>query len=256
LLNTKALEIEIEDSGNDFCRMTAELTAEFENFVKNDFKLMRNKEDGSSTQKYVDVQMFENVEKDQNVTVIVLKEDKNSSPAPDDLREETPDFIPLTVREKFHVLRIEESFEQERNPDSAKNVVQQNLHPIISTSKCDTKLESGVFEERQKKKLEDPIMFHDDIEVSMLKKKEPPVPPIRSRRSAKDIIESINRSQQLLKLNASFTPKFESKFLCDKPAVSSKSNVLFKLYQQQSESEHQLEALLSDLQNFKGEKHE
>lgn len=64
------------------------------------------------------------------------------------------------------------------------------------------------------------------------------------RRSVKDIIESINRSQKLLKINHDAV---EDK--PEKPIVPSKENVLLKLHRQ-SENEKKINALLDDLQNF------
>lgn len=113
-------------------------------------------------------------------------------------------------------------------------------------------------------KVETPIQFFEDIETFIRKKEhqndediydpeEPPKPPER-RRSVKDIIESINRSQQLLRTS---TPQFEKKynFNCEKfsyhekPIVPPKPNALLK-FQRQAESEKKINELLADLQDF------
>lgn len=102
----------------------------------------------------------------------------------------------------------------------------------------------------RRKSLETPIMFHESIEECVLRNREPPVPPQR-RRSVKDIIESINRSQKLLKPNQSINSKFDSQFQCDgvKPPVPPKTNALF-LLQRQAESEKRINALLADLHDY------
>ena len=112
-------------------------------------------------------------------------------------------------------------------------------------------------------RVENPIKFYDDIETFLRKKEhqldhddfnqnEPPIPPVR-RRSVKDIIESINRSQQLLRVSA---PQFERKFDYDgqklrhnKPVIPPKDKVLLKL-SRQVENEKRVNELLADLQNF------
>lgn len=111
-------------------------------------------------------------------------------------------------------------------------------------------------------RVHEPIKFYEDIETFIRKKdpqseenlEDPPKPPQR-RRSVKDVIESINRNQQLLKCA---TPKFDKRYdnlsqkfsySHEKPAVPSKQMALFKL-QQQAESEKKINALLADLQDF------
>lgn len=113
-------------------------------------------------------------------------------------------------------------------------------------------------------KIEAPIQFFEDIETFIRKKEYqnddeiydpdgPPKPPER-RRSVKDIIESINRSQQLLRTS---TPQFEKKYnfnsekfsYHERPVVPPKPNALLKL-QRQAESEKKINELLADLQDF------
>lgn len=203
-------------------------------------------------------------------------------------REATPDYIPLTVIERFHGLENEseknssnDQQENEKNSQSsstnidkfeniyetdliitemspnqsiaATSVLQkqpsQNISrfreqtpDLIARTKIDNQLNmQGFF------RVEKPIKFYDDIETFIRKKthlseeniinvEEPPKPPER-RRSVKDIIESINRSQQLLKVNRPPSPQFERKSYYEsqtfsnhvKPLVPPKSNALLKL---------------------------
>lgn len=117
---------------------------------------------------------------------------------------------------------------------------------------------------------EKPIQFFEDIETFIRKKEnqndddiydpeDPPKPPER-RRSVKDIIESINRSQQLLRTS---TPQFEKKYnfnsqkfsYHERPVVPPKPNALLK-FQRQAESERKINELLADLQDFSKNNHE
>lgn len=103
---------------------------------------------------------------------------------------------------------------------------------------------------------EKPIQYYEDIETVVRKKSlrisesdnddEVPRPFERTqrRRSVKDIIESINRNQQLLgTVNRSSLPND------GKPIPPSKANVLLKL-QRQYENERRIESLIEDLENF------
>ncbi|KAL7042683.1 hypothetical protein ACKWTF_001245 [Chironomus riparius] len=101
---------------------------------------------------------------------------------------------------------------------------------------------------------------NEDDEVVLRNEDQPPKVPER-RRSVKDIIESINRSQQLLRINQPPSPQLprkkynfgEQKFSYhEKPAVAPKDNVLLKL-QRQAESERRINILLDDLQDFSKE---
>lgn len=103
---------------------------------------------------------------------------------------------------------------------------------------------------------EKPIQYYEDIETVVRKKSlrisesdnddEAPRPFERTqrRRSVKDIIESINRNQQLLgTVNRSSLPND------GKPIPPSKANALLKI-QRQYENERRIESLLEDLENF------
>lgn len=103
---------------------------------------------------------------------------------------------------------------------------------------------------------EKPIQYYEDIETVVRKKSlrisesdnddEAPRPFERTqrRRSVKDIIESINRNQQLLgTVNRSSLPND------GKPIPPSKANALLKL-QRQYENERRIESLIEDLENF------
>lgn len=228
--------------------MTAELTAEFQSFVSYELKLSEDlelRDSLATTESHV-----ENAEPNQdplmiqnNINLVKLPKEEIAEKSDVVWREETPDYIPLTVREKFHVLRIEEDNDIKH---ASQRLVSFKVKADLFIPRDDlNSAENSI----PMKKLENPIIFHDDLEVMLRTKetetREPPIPPAR-RRSVKDIIDSINRSQQLLKLNqSSFEPKFESKFQCDsRPAVPPKS---FKLQQQ---NEEKINALLADLQNF------
>jgi hypothetical protein len=99
---------------------------------------------------------------------------------------------------------------------------------------------------------------HDDEEDEgvILRDDEAPKVPER-RRSVKEIIESINRQQQKLKINHPPSPQLPRKYYYgdqkfsyhEKPALPSKDNVLLKL-QRQAESERKINELLDDLKDF------
>ena len=104
---------------DEFCRLTAELTAEFQSFVNdelpNDGKNLETDDEKNRNQ---DINNNLNGRGDEYVKVVECSEAKSASDAcvedyssireEEIVREETPDYIPLTVREKFHFLRIEE----------------------------------------------------------------------------------------------------------------------------------------------------
>lgn len=233
------------------------------------------------------------------------------TPTPTPSREETPDYIPVPVREKFDVLRIEENDydykepevimeeksivnaqvqevkvikPKERSPSPPKIVEQHVIQPIqtipikeprrdrtpipLARTEIESKLSMQGF-----KRVEKPVTHEDfekcvvyrqssqnDEDVVLRNEDQPPKVPER-RRSVKDIIESINRSQQLLKINQPPSPQLprkkynygEQKFSYhEKPAIAPKDNVLLKL-QRQAESERRINALLDDLQDFSKE---
>lgn len=274
-------------------------------------------------------------------------------------REDTPDFIPMTVREKFHVLRIEETemetksikndatpngfheksqsperkfvgtenpsqpeikiveaplkneeikittenFEKVPSPTASEetqvikvevnkestlpkseptimvenDATTKNLSSLyikdpsppirkreetpipIAKTEIETKLSSQGFI-----KVDKPLKYHSyELEEKFIREmasddsNAPPKPPER-RRSVKDIIESINRNQALLKINQPPTPQFERKFYYEgqkfsyheKPAPPPKENVLRKL-QLGAESEKRINELLADLEDFR-----
>lgn len=187
-------------------------------------------------------------------------------------REETPDYIPLPVREKFHVLKIEENefaepepvAESEKakpeksEPEKAPVISQERLFiredlPEAMSSEMNQKLSSQGFV-----RVERPIEFYEPIETfirraSISEIDEPPKPPER-RRSVKDIIESINRNQKLLKINQNASDNedirsCERYSYQEKPVVPSKRNVNLKL-QRQAEHEKSINRLLDDLNDF------
>jgi len=237
------------------------------------------------------------------------------TPTPTPSREETPDYIPVPVREKFDVLRIEENDydykepkaimeeksiaqvqevkvikPKERSPSPPKIVEEQDIQPIqtkilsqtvpikeprrdrtpipLARTEIESKLSMQGF-----KRVEKPVTHEDfekcvvyrqssqnDEDVVLRNEDQPPKVPER-RRSVKDIIESINRSQQLLKINQPQSPQLprkkynygEQKFSYhEKPAIAPKDNVLLKL-QRHAESERRINALLDDLQDFSKE---
>lgn len=224
------------------------------------------------------------------------------TPTPTPSREETPDFIPLTVREKFHVkLRIEEdenainnnknnnhdiieevSTSKKEEEEIKKEIIPQSptsqlsLKPIRDTTPIPlarTEVEEKLSSQGFRKVTKTEFLKFDEIENVEIRKKnpdedkliiqeengdEPPKPPER-RRSVKEIIESINKQQQKLKINQPpSTPQFERKFYYgepqkfsyhEKPAVPSKENVLLKL-KRQEEHERRINELLDDLQGF------
>jgi hypothetical protein len=76
--------------------------------------------------------------------------------------------------------------------------------------------------------------------------KVPPTPPPR-RRSIKDVIESINRNQQLLKINQT-TPIQSRCYDFDQKGTTSPN--IDKYQKQQAESEQKINEILEDLQNY------
>lgn len=275
------IETKENESINRIDKRIAALTSDFQNFVKDEFDI-ENKNDGGAIEKQLKGKLLitkpednsyhtgnvgkSTFDRDENQNLTKFQENENvgknkkiinSCEHSANEREETPDFIPLTVRENFNVLRIEEDtdknilMEKNQSKETFSTQSSRNITPpsrvreVTPMPKLDT--ESTEYFRMNEK--ETPIVFHDNIELCMLRRN-PPVPPQR-RRSVKDIIESINRSQKLLKLNQTITPKFESKFQCDtRPILPPKGNVLIKL-EQQLENEKRLNALLEDLQNFK-----
>ncbi|XP_070495163.1 uncharacterized protein [Chironomus tepperi] len=240
------------------------------------------------------------------------------TPTPTPSREETPDFIPVPVREKFDVLRIEENENDYKKPEDIKeeksivNVqvqetevikpkekslpppikIQRDIQPIqikvisptppikeprLSRDRTPIPLARTEVESQLSMqgfvKVDKPVKYDEfekcvvyrqssqnDDEVVLRNEDQPPKVPER-RRSVKDIIESINRSQQLLKINQPPSPQLprkkynygEQKFSYhEKPAIAPKDNVLLKL-QRQAESERRINALLDDLQDFSKE---
>lgn len=176
-------------------------------------------------------------------------------------REKTPMRVVISDVEKntSNTSQIDEVSWNSKYPQSYTSSKVREETPIpVAGSEIEEKLTIQGFT-----RVEDPIKFYDDIETFLRKKEqkeddddfnqaEPPVPPIR-RRSVKDIIESINRSQQLLRVSA---PQFERKFdydgqklLQNKPLVPPKDKVLLKL-SRQVENEKKVNELLADLQNF------
>lgn len=210
-------------------------------------------------------------EKTQIVSTVVVTQTL-SSPVPavrrktEIPREETPDYIPTTVREKFHVLKIEENEIPERkvveeNATKIEAIPQEKLHireetlTTTSTNEIGQKLSSQGFV-----RVEQPIEFYEPIETfirrtSISETDKPQVP--ERRRSVKDIIESINRNQKLLKINQA-APEHEENSerysYRDKPPVPTKPLNLQKQvnlkFQRQAEHEKSINQLLDDLNDF------
>lgn len=242
------------------------------------------------------------------------------TPTPTPSREETPDYIPVPVREKFDVLRIDENENDYKKPEDIKEeksivniqvqetkvikpkersmsppiLIEREIQPIqtkivnhsppikeprvsrdrtpipLARTEIETKLTSQGFV-----KVDKPVKYDEfekcvvyrrspsqnDEDVVLRNEDQPPKVPER-RRSVKDIIESINRSQQLLRINQPPSPQLprkkynyggDQKFSYhEKPAIASKDNVLLKL-QRQAESERRINLLLDDLQDFSKE---
>lgn len=165
------------------------------------------------------------------------------------------------------VQQEEISAQASASPEPMRKLSQPNIKEA-KQAEVEEKLSSQGFV-----RVHEPIRFYEDIETFIRRKHpqsdeencnpdDPPKPPQR-RRSVKDVIESINRNQQLLKCA---TPKFDKRYdnltqkfsyhektvkpeISAKPAVPSKQMALFKL-QQQAESEKKINALLADLQDF------
>lgn len=242
------------------------------------------------------------------------------TPTPTPSREATPDFIPVPVREKFDILRIDENENDYKKPEDIKEeksivntqvqetkvikskerslsppiVIEREIQPIqtkiinhsppikeprvsrdrtpipLARTEIESKLSSQGFV-----KVDKPVKYDEfekcvvyrrspsqnDEDVVLRNEDQPPKVPER-RRSVKDIIESINRSQQLLKINQPPSPQLPRKkynYGCDqkfsyheKPAIAPKDNVLLKLHRQ-AESERRINLLLDDLQDFSKE---
>lgn len=243
------------------------------------------------------------------------------TPTPTPSREQTPDFIPLPVREKFDILRIDENENDLQKPEDIKeekslsniqikemkilNVKERSPSPPkrkvvaeqIPEQPLQTKIltqsntiqESRITRDRTPiplarteiesrlssqgfKRVEKPLKY-DDIEKtvvlrqhsqtdedSIIAEDEGASKVPERRRSVKEIIESINRQQQKLKINQPPSPQLSRKYFYgeqnisyhEKPAVPSKENVLLKL-QRQAENERRINALLDDLQDFSKE---
>ena len=215
------------------------------------------------------------------------------TPTPTPSREETPDYIPVPVREKFDVLRIEENDydykepevimeeksivnaqvqevkvikPKERSPSPPKIVEQHVIQPIQTIPIKEPRRDRTPIPlaRTEIEDFEKCVVYRqssqNDEDVVLRNEDQPPKVPER-RRSVKDIIESINRSQQLLKINQPPSPQLprkkynygEQKFSYhEKPAIAPKDNVLLKL-QRQAESERRINALLDDLQDFSKE---
>lgn len=204
------------------------------------------------------------------------------TPTPTPSREETPEFIPMTVREKFHVkLRIDEdeiapqtnlSKEQvyvekeikKEVPQSGSRIIRDTTPIPLARTEVEEKLSSQGFRKVTKSeflKIDEnehvEIRRKDSDELIIREGDEPPKVPER-RRSVKEIIESINKHQQKLKINQPPTPQFERKFYYgdsqkfsyhEKPAVPSKENVLLKL-KRTEDHERRVNELLEDLQGY------
>lgn len=199
------------------------------------------------------------------------------TPTPTPSREVTPDYIPMTVREKFHVkLRIdedeiaptkEEAFKEIKKemPLSESRIIRDTTPIPLARTEVEEKLSLQGFRKVTKSE----FLKHDETENVEIRRKDsadeliiregdelPKVP--ERRRSVKEIIENINKHQQKLKINQPPTPQFERKFYYgdaqkfsyhEKPAVPSKENVLLKL-KRQEEHERRINELLEDLQGY------
>jgi hypothetical protein len=244
-LKTESEETKDNAETNEFSRMSelAQLTAEFERDFVKDLLPANINADNNTDENIKAVRIPEQKEtkvpKENRIGVSEETKTENDS----NTREETPDYIPMTVREKFHVLRIEESVDKiDENivPKITLQTVTRERTPIPKALSENFTRNNSIRVQTQ----DTPIMFHDDIELCMLRKREPPVPPQR-RRSVKEIIESINRSQSLLKPNQKIIPKFETKFLCESSKPFSYESLSYE-----RESEVQINKLLTDLQDF------
>lgn len=140
-----------------------------------------------------------------------------------DHRDVTPDFIPVPVREKFHVLKIEEDDSPSASNNGYRETISQSQVVVEEPPKSPAIPLENILHIREEKfltagseisqklssqgfvRVEQPIEFYEPIETfirrtSVSEAEEPPKPPER-RRSVKDIIESINRNQKLLRIN-------------------------------------------------------
>lgn len=179
-----------------------------------------------------------------------------------ELKPKSPQPSSPPSRETF--LKFEEIERKTKEVESTlkapeqKKVREETPVPMANTEIVEKLTSQGFI------RTEQPIRFYEDIETVIRKKDysfdddisgEPPVPPER-RRSVKDIIESINRNQKLLKMNQPPTPTMQRKFSYgslsyhEKPAVPPKDNVMAKLHRQTSDSERRINELLDDLQNY------
>lgn len=203
------------------------------------------------------------------------------TPTPTPSREETPDFVPMTIREKFHVkLRIDEDevennirqeeieIKNEQQQIKNEEIIRAVIRDRTPIPLAKTELEEQLVSQGFRKVTKQEFLKFDEVENVELRRRdsdeliiregdEPPKVPER-RRSVKEIIESINRQQQKLKINQPPTPQFERKFYYgdaqkfsyhEKPALPSKENVLLKL-KRQEEHERRMNELLDDLQKY------
>lgn len=190
------------------------------------------------------------------------------TPTPTPSREVTPDYIPTTVREKFHVLRIDE--EEDKNikevpmPEPRGAVRDRTPIPLARTE-IDEKLQHQGYRKLSKTEFlafDNPesveIRRKDSTDELLIKESDDIQKNNERRRSVKEIIESINRQQQKLKINQPPTPQFERKFYYgenqkfsyhEKPAVPPKENVMLKL-KRHEEHERRINELLDDLQGY------
>lgn len=305
--NNKALQIE-KVNGDDDC-LRREKISQVENQIKSkeltpDIQTLEVHQITTEIRKFPDIQRI--------------------TPTPTPSREETPDFIPLPVREKFDVLRIDENENDLQKPEDIKeekslsNIQIQEMKILNTKERSPTPPKIIVNESQQEKltqvkilqqspliqepriirdrtpiplarteiesrlssqgfiKVEKPLKYDvseqsvlirrqnsqpdaEDDDVVLRGGEAPKVP--ERRRSVKDIIESINRHQQKLKVNQPASPQLprkkyyfgEQKFSYhEKPALPPKENVLLKL-QRQAENERKINALLDDLQDFSKE---
>lgn len=211
------------------------------------------------------------------------------TPTPTPSREVTPDYIPTTVREKFHVLRIDEDeiesnnckeeleFKELEKPLEIKEEPQQSPKPEprvvrdrtpipLARTEVEDKLNIQGYRKVTKTEFlnfENPdenveIRRKDSSDELLITEGDEQPKTSERRRSVKEIIESINRQQQKLKINQPPTPQFERKFYYgeqqkfsyhEKPAVPSKENVMLKL-KRQEEHERRINELLDDLQGY------
>ncbi|CAO1371809.1 unnamed protein product [Diamesa tonsa] len=150
---------ETKESQAEFSR----LTADFESFMKSsenvekkdDSKDVKEKESSCCIQRIETVEIHRNqddpVRIEENVEVQEIKLKKQLEPeevhqitiesTKSPSREETPDYIPMTVREKFHTLRIEEKEvkQQEQVSDKVVEIRKSPVRTVIDTETVVTK---------------------------------------------------------------------------------------------------------------------